>query len=174
MPAATRPGPGTAAGNAYIGGVFFDISSDANSVLVMKSNAGNGGAFYHSPASGAFQEYTDSPGVVSNDIVDFNDKELMSADAHPSSPKRDNVYITWTKFNTAGHSPIYFSQSTDGGATWSPGVEISGSDAGLCPVPDPLGPCNDDQGSYSVVGPDGTIYVAFANGNIPGAGQEQV
>ena len=48
-------------GNAYVGGVFFDITSDANSVLVMKSNAGNGGAFYHSPAPGAVQQYTDTP-----------------------------------------------------------------------------------------------------------------
>ena len=36
------------------------------------------------------------------------------------------------------------------------------------------GPCNDDQGSDPVVGPDGTIYVVFANGNMPGDGIEQV
>jgi len=161
-------------GNAYVGGVIFDITSPANSVIVMKSNAPNGGAFYHSPAPGAFQEYSDTPaGVVAEDLEDFNDKELMTADAHQSSPKRDNVYMTWTKFNAAGHSPIYFSQSTDGGATWSPGVEISGSNASLCIVP-AVGPCNDDQGSDPVVGPDGTVYVAFANGNVPGNGEEQV
>jgi hypothetical protein len=166
--------------NAYVGGVFFDITSDANAVLVMKSNAGNGGAFYHDPGPNgnpggpAFQEYrTNNPGVVSNDLVDFNDKELMTADAHASSPKRDNVYMTWTKFNAAGHSPIFFSQSTNGGATWSAGIEISGSNAAICTVP-AVGPCNDDQGSDPVVGPDGTIYVAFANGNIPGAGEQQV
>ena len=97
----------------------------------------------------------------------------MTADSHPSSPKRDNVYMTWTVFNTANHSPIFFSQSTDGGATWSPGVEISGSNASICTLPS-AGPCNDDQGSDPVVGPDGTIYVAFANGNIPGSGEQQV
>jgi hypothetical protein len=158
-------------GNVYVGGVFFDVASDANAVLVMKSNAPNGGAFYHSPnPAGGFQEYRDLPvGVVANDAVEFNDKELMTADAHVSSPKRDNVYMTWTKFNTAGHSPIYFSQSTDGGATWSAGIEISGSNPAICTVP-AVGPCNDDQGSDPVVGPDGTVYVAFANGNVPGAG----
>jgi hypothetical protein len=162
-------------GNVYVGGVFFDIASDANAVLVMKSNAPNGGAFYHSPnPAGGFQEYRDLPvGVVANDAVEFNDKELMTADAHVSSPKRDNVYMTWTKFNTAGHSPIYFSQSTDGGATWSAGIEISGSNPAICTVPT-VGPCNDDQGSNPVVAPDGTIYVSFANGNVPGAGIEQV
>jgi hypothetical protein len=162
-------------GNVYVGGVFFDIASDANAVLVMKSNAPNGGAFYHSPnPAGGFQEYRTLPvGVVANDAVEFNDKELMTADAHVSSPKRDNVYMTWTKFNLAGHSPIYFSQSTNGGATWSAGIEISGSNAAICTVP-AVGPCNDDQGSHPVVGPDGTVYVAFANGNVPGAGIEQV
>ena len=162
-------------GNAYVGGVLFDVVADANAVLVMKSNAPNGGAFYHSPnPAGGFQEYRTLPvGVVANDAVDFNDKELMTADAWASSPKRDNVYMTWTKFNTAGHSPIFFSQSTDGGATWSPGIEISGSNPAICTVP-AVGPCNDDQGSDPVVGPDGTIYVAFANGNIPGNGEEQV
>jgi hypothetical protein len=161
--------------NVYVGGVFFDVASDANAVLVMKSNAPNGGAFYHSPnPAGGFQEYRDLPvGVVANDLVDFNDKELMTADAWVSSPKRDNVYMTWTKFNAAGHSPIYFSQSTNGGATWSAGIEISGSNPAICTVP-AVGPCNDDQGSDPVVGPDGTIYVAFANGNVPGAGIEQV
>jgi hypothetical protein len=168
-------------GNAYIGGVFFDVAADANAVLVMKSNAGNGGSFYHSPnPAGGFQEYRDLPvGVVANDdgTLVSNDKELMTADAHASSPKRDNVYMTWTRFtltppNTV-HSPIFFSQSTNGGATWSAPIEISGSNAAICNLP-AVGPCNDDQGSDPVVGPDGTVYVAFANGNVPGAGIEQV
>ena len=163
-------------GNAYSGGVFFDITSGANAVLAMKSNAPNGGSFYHSPdPTGGFQEYRDTPaGVIANDDGNefANDKELMTADANPSSPKKDNVYMTWTRFNAAGHSPIYFSQSTDGGATWSDPIEISGSDANICPLGG--GACNDDQGSNPVVGPDGTIYVSFSNGNVPGNGIEQV
>jgi len=161
--------------NAYIGGVFFDINSGANAVLVMKSNSGNGGSFYHSPnPAGGFQEYRDDPAVIANDdgTEADNDKELMTTDTWGSSPKRDNVYITWTRFTADNHSPIYFSQSEDGGATWSPPIEISGSSASICPLGG--GPCNDDQGSDPVVGPDGTIYVSFANGNVPGNGVEQV
>ena len=164
-------------GNAYIGGVFFDVASGANAVLVMKSNAPNGGSFYHSPdPTGGFQEYRDTPvGVIANDDGSAfdNDKELMAADANPSSPKRDNVYMTWTRFNAAGHSPIYFSQSTDGGATWSDPIEISGSDASICPL-GTGGACEDDQGSSPAVGPDGTLYVSFSNGDVPGNGVEQV
>ncbi len=160
-------------GNAYSGGVFFDINSGANAVLAMKSNAPNGGSFYHSPdPTGGFQEYRDTPaGVIANDDGNefANDKELMTADSHPSSPKKDNVYMTWTRFNAQNHSPIYFSQSTDGGANWSAPIEISGSNAALCTVPS-VGPCNDDQGSNPVVASDGTIYVSFSNSNVPGAG----
>jgi len=145
-------------------------------VLVMKSNAGNGGSFYHSPRQQPFQEFRDVPvGVVANDDGNTfsNDKELMTADSTPSSPKHDNVYMTWTRFTADNHSPIYFSQSTDGGDHWSPGVVISGSNPAICTFPT-TGPCNDDQGSDPIVGPDGTIYVAFANGNLPGAGIQQV
>ena len=163
-------------GNAYSGGVLFDVASGANSVIVMKSNAGNGGAFYHSPnPAGGYQEYRDTPvGVIANDDGELfaNDKELMTADQSTSSPKRDNVYMTWTRFNAEGHSPIYFSQSSDGGAHWSTPIEISGSSASICPLGG--GPCNDDQGSHPVVAPDGTVYVSFANGNVPGAGIQQV
>jgi hypothetical protein len=161
-------------GNLYAGGVLFEVAGDANAVIVMKSNTGNGGAFYHTPAPVPFQEYSTTPaGVVNSDPgTNFNDKELLGSDTWVSSPKRDNVYMTWTLFTADNHSPIYFGQSTDGGATWSTPIEISGSDASLCPLGG--GPCNDDQGSHSAVAPDGTIYVSFANGNVPGNGIEQV
>ena len=94
---------------------MFDINSSANSIIVMKSNAHIGGAFYHNPAPGAFQEYrNDQPGVVASDIDPniAHDKELMTADSNPKSPKANNVYMTWTRFNYAtgagvgGNSPI--------------------------------------------------------------------
>jgi hypothetical protein len=166
-----------AKGNAYVGGVLFDVNSDSSAVVVAKSNNPIGGAFYHTPVPGAFQEYLDAPlGVISSDPGPdvFNDKEFVVADAHPGSPKANNVYMTWTRF-TLVNSPIYFSQSTDGGATWSPGVEISGSNPALCTAGSVIpGACDQDQGSDPIVGPDGTIYVAFGNGNTPGAGINQV
>lgn len=169
-------------GNAYVDGIVFDALTPpnfANAILVEKSNAPIGGAFYHTPDSSlSFQTYrANPPGVVANDNDPniFNDKPLIVADATASSPKADNVYVTWTRFNGgtgAGlgfNSPIYFSQSTDGGKTWSPGIEITGA-APVCttgsgsPNADA---CDQDQGSHPIVGPDGTIYVAFGNGNTP-------
>lgn len=167
-----------AAGNAYIGSVIFDINSAANALAVVKSNAGLGGAFYHTPALLSFQTSRTSPvGVVASDNNPniAHDKEFIVADASQSSSKKNNVYMTWTRFATTGvgvgsNSPIFFSQSTNGGATWSPGVEISGANAAICTVfqgEARVGACDQDQGSHPIVGPDGTIYVSFNDGNTP-------
>jgi hypothetical protein len=105
----------------------------------------------------------------------------MAVDNHPHSPFANSIYITWTRFDfhcgTSGtafcESPIFFSRSTDGGATWSQEKEISGNNPSICingnasdPSKDPHD-CNIDQGSAPIVGPDGTIYVAFNNCNTP-------
>jgi hypothetical protein len=109
----------------------------------------------------------------------LDDKELMAADAWPTSPFRDNLYITWTIFDfECGGSgqgfcdaPIFFSRSTDGGQSWSPALEISGENPALCNFGnffDPSQPadaCNNNQFSDPVVGPDGTLYVFFMNYN---------
>jgi hypothetical protein len=165
-------------GNAYVGGVLFDVASTASAFVVAKSNAGIGGQFYHSPDSSlTFQEYRDVPlGVVANDNDPnvFNDKEFIVADANPGSPKVNNVYATWTRFSDV-NSPIYFSQSTDGGKTWSVGIEVSGNNPVICTdFSIVAGACDQDQGSHPIVGPDGTIYVGFGNGNTPEFGINQV
>lgn len=171
-------------GNVYVAGVLFDVNSPASAVVVAKSNADAGGTFYHSPVSGPFQEYNDTPlGVVASDGSGAiaNDKEFVVADATASSPKANNVYVTWTRFAVTNQgvgvdSPIYFSQSTDGGATWSPGIEISGSSSALCTVGSAesnANACDQDQGSDPIVGKDGTVYVAFGNGNTAGVGVNQ-
>ena len=174
-----------AVGNAYVGGVLFEINYADSAFLVEKSNAPIGGAFYHTPKAGTFQLYLDNPpGVVANDNNPniFNDKEFIVADSHPSSPHANNVYATWTRFNAAtgagvgADSPIYFSQSSDGGFTWSAGVEISGANATACTAfsgESNANACDQDQGSHPIVGADGTIYVAFGNGNTPTAGVNQ-
>jgi hypothetical protein len=165
------------------------MNSAASAIVVAKSNAGIGGAFYHTPdAMLPFQTFRPGPlGVVANDnnINIFHDKEFIVADANPGSPKRNNVYVTWTRFNaatgagTGENNPIFFSQSTDGGATWSPGIAISGANAAICiAFSGSANPnaCDQDQGSHPIVGPDGALYVAFANSNTPspGAGLRQI
>jgi hypothetical protein len=160
-------------GNAYVAGTIFNIGAPENAVVVAKSNAKIHGAFFHSPdPQGGFQEYSTMPlGVVTNDDEVFDDKPFVTADAHEDSPKRDWVYVTWTRVGPEHEDgfrqifPIIFSQSEDGGITWTTPIEISGEAADVCP-----GECNEDQASHPIVGPDGTIYVTFANHNAMNGG----
>jgi hypothetical protein len=173
-------------GNAYVTGVFFDVADIESSIWVAKSNYPIKGRFYHEPRQLPFQEYrTAVMGEPANDNDPniFHDKELMVGDTRPASPKKGRVYVTWTRFETndtapGGRSPIVFSQSKDGGATWSQAVIISGSSSIFCTdfsgTPGNPNACDQDQGSHPVVGRDGTIYVIFGNGNTPEPGVNQV
>ena len=174
-------------GNAYVTGVFFDVADVESAIWVAKSNAPLKGRMYHEPRQiDAFQQYrTAVMGEPANDADEniFHDKELMVADSRDSSSKKGSVYVTWTRFETnatpvGGRSPIVFSQSTDGGATWSPQVIINGRSTAFCTdfsgTPGDPNACDQNQGSHPSVGPDGTIYVVFGNGNTPEAGISQV
>jgi hypothetical protein len=164
-------------GNIYVGGVIFDVASAASSIIVEKSNAAFGGQFYHTPAPGPNQQFSNNPPGIpatDDDPCIAHDKEFVVADSGAASPKKNNVYATWTRF-TCTDGPIVFSQSTDGGATWSIPTEISGVNAAICTdFGSPAGSCDQDQGSHPIVGKDGTIYVAFGNGNTPLPGINQV
>jgi len=166
-------------GRAFFSCVVFDVNSDASGIIVAASVPGAGGSFYNNvPATGsAFIAAEDnSPTVV-------HDKEFITADANPSSPNRDNVYVTWTvfRFSTSCGAPpngklnycssaIFGSMSTNHAATWSRPEEISGSSP-LCfsgnffdPTRSPNA-CDFDQGSDPITNADGSMTVVFNNGN---------
>ena len=175
-------------GNAFAAGLELSIDGLASAIVVGRSDAGLGGSFYHDPdQADPFHQYKDTPMGVINAQFDeagctTNDKELMAADSSLSSPKADTLYMTWSLFDfctgegVGAHSPIDFSQSTDGGLTWSPAMEISGSNTAFCVAfsgeSDPHA-CDQDQGSQPYVGKDGTLYVVFSNGNTTTAGINQ-
>ena len=85
----------------------------------------------------------------------FTDKEWMEIDTNSPSASQcaGNVYVAHTNFHgVGGSSPIMFSRSTDGGASFSKPKTIStGSPSGT--------PYN--QGADIAVAPDGTVYVAY-------------
>jgi len=130
-------------GNVYYAGLGFDRTSAPNTVTVSKGAFGGGGALTWGPPT--FINATTSPSIL-------NDKEWIAVDSHVSSPFRDRVYVTWTRYvfnaNNGSYvqSPIAFAYSTDGAATFSTPVLISGN-------------VLYGQGSRPVVGPDGTLYV---------------
>jgi hypothetical protein len=166
-------------GNSYVAATLNDVGSNAppQVVVVAKSDAGIGGAFFHSPdPQGGFMEYRSLPLGVPVNLNDTNfalDKPQIDADANPASPKRDYLYLTWTRYGPEieseapdgirAVSPIFFSQSADHGATWTLPIEISGRNFDICPTFE----CYNDQGSDTVVGADGTLYTAFSNRDSP-------
>ncbi len=132
-------------GNVYYAGLGFDRTAPPNTVAVNKGTFnGTGHLTWSAPT---FIDQTTAPST-------FNDKEWIGADHYASSPFRDRVYVTFTRFIFNAHtgayvqSPIFEAHSTDGGATFSAPQSIVGN-------------VLYDQGSRPVVGPDGTVYVFF-------------
>jgi hypothetical protein len=94
------------------------------------------------------------PGVIGF-AGKFTDKEWMEIDLNSpaDSPCAGSIYAAWGDFHGAfGNSPIMFSRSTNGGATFSrPKVISTGGPNGT--------PSN--QGVDIAVAPDGTIHAAY-------------
>ncbi len=132
-------------GNVYYAGLGFDRTAPPNTVAVNKGTFnGSGNLTWSLPV---FINQTTSPAVL-------NDKEWIGADWHVSSPFRDRVYVTWTRYLFNGsngnyiQSPIFFASSADGGKTFSQPKNIAGN-------------VLYDQGSRPIVGYDGSLYVIF-------------
>lgn len=130
-------------GNVYYSGLGFDRTSPPNTVAVNRGTFNGAGELSWGPPT--FINQTTSPSTL-------NDKPWIAVDSNPSSPFRDRVYVTWTRFIfQAGtgryvQSPISFVYSTDGGKTFSSPQLISGN-------------VLYGQGSHPTIGPDGTLYV---------------
>jgi hypothetical protein len=130
-------------GNVYYAGLGFDRTAPPNTVAVNKGTFDNSGNLTWSAPT--FINQTTAPSTL-------NDKEWIAADAHATSPFRDRVYVSWTRYIFNAHngnyvqSPIFFAYSTDGAQTFSSPQAISGN-------------VLYSQGSRPVVAPDGTVYV---------------
>lgn len=132
-------------GNVFYAGLGFNRTSPPNTVTVSKGTFDGSGLLTWGPPT--FVNPTTSPATL-------NDKEWIAADWHASSPYRDRVYVSWTRFlfnpnnGSYAQSPIFFAYSTDGGQTFSTPMNISGN-------------VLYDQGSRPIVGYDGAVYVVF-------------
>ena len=74
----------------------------------------------------------------------------------------------WTEFAADGTAYIWSRTSSDYGETFAPRVLVSGPSPACTntfELPTPNGPCNENQFSQPFVGPDGDLYVAWANYN---------
>jgi hypothetical protein len=165
-----------AAGNLYAAGIAFNRNFDQpdrpvdNVVYVAKYNytPGSPGGISTPNSAGNPPNFT----YARTTIVDrgavgfavpshigfagtFADKPWMEIDESPSSasPCSGNVYVAHTNFHGQfGSSPIVFSRSSDGGATWVGPRTISTGGSGGTSL---------NQGADIAVASDGTIYVAY-------------
>ncbi len=88
--------------------------------------------------------------------IPFEDKPYIVAD-NSKGPYAGNLYIGWTRW-TLTNSELLFVRSTDDGKTWSTPIEIDNG-PGL--------PRDDNgalEGFAGTVGPDGTIYAVWGDG----------
>ena len=171
-------------GRAYYSGIFFQRTAGVplqdcrNGVVVYRSD--NGGLTWSRPSLVSGAGIVASHTAVSDCRI-THDKEYIAVDRYSSGAKRGNVYVTWTRFRsdptcTGGgycESPIYFSQSTNQGVSWSTPIDVGLISPTLCFFGNfydsslPPNKCNISQFSVPTVGADGTVYVAFYNGNTP-------
>jgi hypothetical protein len=126
---------------------YWAHNATRNGIFVRRST--DRGRTWLSPQVAVIEHPTE-PGIP------FEDKPYIVTD-DTNGPFAGNIYVGWTHF-TLDESLIYFSRSTNGGATWSEPLRIS-------TVP---GLPRDDNGSVEgfdgAVGPDGTLYVVWSDG----------
>ncbi len=142
---------------AYYGGLasFVANAAKGNQVpeLLAVSTSDNNGATWSDPVVAA-----NGHGFL------FNDHEDVWADKNAASPFFGRVYVSYTHFRgsvfTFFAEPIRVAFSDDGGKTWSNPTQIS--------------PAHNNntvggrQDSTVRTGPDGTVYVAWDDGDIDG------
>ena len=84
-------------------------------------------------AIGGSNDGWSAPSIVSStrqSSSTFSDKEAVWADNAATSKHFGTVYVCWTDFRSAtvtgyGNAPIMLSHSTDGGVTWSRGLQLT-------------------------------------------------
>ena len=156
-------------GNAYLSCQMFNRGSgvspdpDQSSAFYVFRSTGNDGASWNFPARPT-TEFNDTAGTGSV----LEDKAYMTIDDHVGSPFRDQIYVTWTEFAADGTAYIYEVHSNNYGESFSPRVLVS-KDSPLCTqtygLPTSQSHCNENQFSDPFVGPDGALYVVWANYN---------
>ncbi len=165
-------------GNAYLACQLFmrgpgvTPNVDLSSAFYVYRSTGNGGASWNFTG----RPVIESPDPLGSGLAPFEDKEYIAVDNKVGSPFQDRVYVTWTEFTANGTGYIYEAYSSDYGETFSAPVLVSGNNPTLCDntfgLPTFNGSCNENQFSDPFVGPDGALYVAFANYNTAVTGNE--
>jgi hypothetical protein len=99
------------------------------------------------------------PKLIAEPLTSTNvDKEHAMTDLSGVYP--DNIYVAYTDFGIPGNTPISFKRSSDGGVNWGARMDL-------------IIPGMFEQGVNIQTGPNGEVYVTWANynnGNLPESG----
>src|ERR1022692_672593 len=125
-------------GNAYITGIDGG-TADGSDIIFEKSS--NNGATWSAPAV-AVKPLFGTSGLT--------DKDWLQIDVSPTSPRKNNLYISVTQFDSSSNTAISVSHSTNGGGTWST-VQVDTLQA--YPAI--------DQFSDIAIAKNGTVYVSW-------------
>src|SRR5258708_15741149 len=106
-------------GNAYYGTLAFPFPPTTEELAT-----GLQADFFLGKSIDGGCTYSSAAKVSGSSPAPFDAKDAITADANPTSPFHDNVYAAWTKFAKPGGKgfggdQIFFSRSTDGGASVS-------------------------------------------------------
>jgi hypothetical protein len=154
-------------GNAYFSCQVFmrgpgvTNNPDQSSAFYVFRSTHSNGASWNFPGRPVAEQYTTTG-------LPFLDKQYMTVDNHVGSPFQDRVYVTWTTFAADGSAYIFEAYSNNYGESFSAPVLVS-STSTLCVntfgAGTPYGTCNQNQFSDPFTGPDGALYVVYANFN---------
>jgi hypothetical protein len=143
------------AGRLFAGGIAFNRVNPQNGDVWVATYAST------PHASGYPKDYLrtvvvgqGTPGL--NGI--FQDKPSLEVD-RTGGTHDGNVYICWSRFVGAGRTTIYFSRSTDSGATFSQPIKLSEG--------------KDVQGCDIAIERDGDVYVTWGTRNTPSVNDVQ-
>ncbi len=144
-------------GHAFICYMAFDKLGTFN---YWAHNASRNGLFVRRSLDGGKTWEADHVAVIEHDTqpgIPWEDKPYIVSDTS-NGPFAGILYVGWTRW-TLTDSEILLARSTDDGRTWSKPLEID-AHPGL--------PRDDNgaaEGFAGAVGPDGTLYVVWSQGN---------
>lgn len=84
--------------------------------------------------------------VTGANQLNNDDKSWIAADANPTSPFKDSLYVVWTRLGSPSH--VMFSRLTPTAGTWSAPAQLDNSEGFVWP-------------SHIAVGPMGDVFVTY-------------
>lgn len=124
------------------------IDKDGRFIISYITLGGSMGASYSTNNGLNFSNTNTFPGAGS-----ISDKNLSGTDIVPTSPYYGRSYTVYTEFGGAYANRIVMSWTSDGGVSWS----------NVSPVSPPPSTGHHHQGCDVNVGPNGQVYVVWAN-----------